>query len=136
MGYKRPQTVYRLKFEEHEGLEVRAVGVPLGQMLDIAEQADAVKAGTVTDFGQVRELLDLFAKSLRSWNLEEEDGAAVPCTRDALLEQEFPFVLDILGAWSEAIASVPAPLERRSTDGPRSEELNFQTVPLSPSLPN
>lgn len=134
MGYKRPTTVYRLHFDDHDGLEVRAASVPIGQLLDLTEQADRLKSGAAESFDDARELLDLFAASLRSWNLEEDDGAPIPCTRDSVLGLEFQFATDLLVAWFEAVASVAAPLAQRSTVTLPSEVPSIPMEMLSGSL--
>lgn len=116
MGYKKPTTVYRLHFDDRDGLEVRAASVPLGQLLDLTEQAERLKVGDAKSIEDARELFELFASSLRSWNLEEDDGTPTPADRSGLLGLEFGFAAEILMAWFEAVGgSVPAPLARRST---------------------
>lgn len=136
MGYKRPTTVYLLKFADRDGLEVRACSVPVGRIMVLQEQATKLKDGDATAFDEARELFAAFADSLRSWNLEEDDGAPVPATLPGVMSLEFGFAAEILLAWFEAIASVPGPLDRRSTGGSPSVELSIPMEMLSPSLPS
>lgn len=136
MGYRKPQTVYLLQFEDRDGLEVRAASVPMGRLLDVAEMADRLRSGEAKAFGEARELFALFGSCLRSWNLEEEDGTPIPADTEHVLEQEFSFITEILLAWFDAIASVPDPLAGRSTNGSQSGVPNIPMEEWSVSLPN
>lgn len=129
MGYKRPQTVYKLVFDDHEGLEVRAASVPIGRLIEVSAQAEKLREGDADSFESVADLFALFGESLRSWNLEEDDGSPIPATVDSVMSLEFGFAAAILVAWFDAVGGVPAPLERRSTSGVPSEEL---LIPMAP----
>lgn len=124
-GYRRPAKVYKLVFadEEMAGLEVRARSVPLGGFLDLLKLAKA--RGGKLDPAQVDnigKLFEAFSKALVSWNLEDDEGVPVPATLDGLHSQDIDFVFSIILAWMDAIAGVPAPLERTSPGGVPSEE--------------
>lgn len=136
MGYKKPTTVYLLKFEDREGLEVRAASVPIGKLIDMQTQAERLKSGDAASFDDARELFELFALSLRSWNLTEDDDTPVPTTLDGVLGLEFGFASELLLAWFEAIADVPAPLARRSTVTLPSEVPSIPMELLSGSHPS
>lgn len=134
MGYKKPETVYLLQFEERAGLEVRAASVSMGRLLDISDMAESLRVGEAKNFAEARELFGEFASRLRSWNLEEDDGTPIPCDQEHLMQQEFGFASELLLAWFDAIASVPDPLGPRSTGGLPSVELSLPMEVLSPSL--
>jgi hypothetical protein len=82
MGYKRKAKTYVLQFEneEYEGLEIRAKGASVEQLMSLMSLARFGSAGA--KFGQedIREvdgLFELFASKLTEWNLEDEDGVPV-----------------------------------------------------------
>lgn len=124
MGYKRPETVYLLRFKDRDGLEVRAASVPLGQLLDVADAAEGLRKGSI---GEARKLFELFSRSLRSWNLEEDDGTPVPTTLAALMGLEQVFAAEILLSWFDAMNTVPDPLAGRSTGG---SPLGVPSIPM------
>jgi hypothetical protein len=133
MGFKRPQTVYALVFDHHDGLQVRAASVPVGRLLELVDMADKLKAGQAKALSEVRGLFEAFTEALRSWNLEEDDGTPVPATGAGVLSLEFGFASELILAWFDAIGDVPDPLERRSTVTLPSEELSIPMEVLSPS---
>ena len=136
MGYRPQRKVYRLRFADPDmaGLIVQARSAPIGQFLGLAGladlQRDQVSAG---DMARVDELLTGFADCLVEWNLEDEQGAAVPATLEGVRAQETDFILRVVFAWIEAVASVPGPLGAGSSDGGRSVE---QSIPMEPLSPN
>jgi hypothetical protein len=113
MGFTPPSKIYVLQFEQYEGLEVKVSGTSAGGYLDLVGLVDTASA----DIGKARPLLELFAQCLRSWNIEDEDGRPVPQTIEGLLSLELDFVLELAGAWTDAIAGVSADLKERSNSG-------------------
>jgi hypothetical protein len=142
MGYVRNR-VYRLKFEdpEYEGLEVRARSAPIGRFLDLAGMADAAKASEAKALDDIGELVDGFAQSLVSWNVEDladpdddnSERTPVPATLEGLRSQDFEFVFDIVMAWIGAVADVATPLDRLSKGGLPSVAASIPMEPLSES---
>jgi hypothetical protein len=122
MGYQRK--VYRLVFDDPEmdGLEVRAKSVSLGAMRKAADSDDEFL------------MMELFAKALVSWNLED-DGEPVPATLEGLEDQDPEFVTAIITAWTGTISGVPdaSPLGGGSDSGRRSLEASIPMETLSPS---
>src|SRR5690349_1218841 len=114
MGYKHSPKVYRLAFDDYEGLEVRARSVSLDEFLSLVEIAGK------TDPDDLERMFRGFADALVSWNLEDEDGTPVPATYEGIKGQDLDLILDIIGGWQDAIGSVPAPLAKPSDDGRRS----------------
>lgn len=132
MGYKKQRKIFKLSFtgdEELEGLEVFTNSLSVGQMLDLVKLADA--AGMVggdaervdTDklspenIAAVESMIKYFAKALRSWNLEDEDGKKVPATLKGVQDQDLDFVLRLIGEWMTAVGGVDKGLGKDSTSG-------------------
>ncbi|MFI9235764.1 hypothetical protein [Streptomyces sp. NPDC053079] len=130
MGFvKKPKRIV-LRFEgdaELDGLEVILRGLNVAEYLDVMGLGD-VEASSVPD------MVKRFARSLISWNLEDEDGAPVPITEETVFAQDQDFVLRLAAAWIEAISGVSAPLEQSSPDGGLSPVASIPMEPLSESL--
>lgn len=141
MGYKQPRTIYRLTFEDprYEGLEIRMRSLPLGQYLDFQvklEQFDTDRDRPLTeeDVEKFNTVLRMLAACLVDWNLEEEDGRPLPTTFEVLADQEYDFLMDIIGAFQAAVAGVSEELGKGSGSGETSPaELELPMEPLSPS---
>jgi hypothetical protein len=145
MGYKRDK-IYRLVFEdpELEGLEVRARSVAIGKLLQISELKELRNSGELDGDGiaKTRDLLQIFADALVSWNLEIDTAVngevitqPVPATLDGLLSQDLGFVLQIIEAWMEAVTSVSKSLGKASPSGVTFPEGSLPMEPLSSDLP-
>ncbi|WP_326646050.1 hypothetical protein OG884_15475 [Streptosporangium sp. NBC_01755] len=136
MGYKRKKT-FKLTFADGdlEGLEVRVRSISIERFLELAPLLDMTMSGGMTpeDIESIREMLDMFASVLVDWNLEDEDDMPVPCTAEALMDQDLRFVTGLMSTWAEHIAGVSAPLERPSPDGEPSLEESLPMEVLSPS---
>lgn len=119
MGYKRDKKTYKLVFEDDEfdGLVVRTGPVNLGEYF---------KAVNL----EGEPLIEMFASKLVDWNLEEEDGTAVPATLKGIYSQDREFVRDIVRTWFRTIAGVSAPLPQPSEDGEQSQVPT--TIPMAP----
>jgi hypothetical protein len=145
MGYKRKRTI-KISFDEgHEfaGLEVRMKTVGVGTLLRLLPLIDRLDFSDLSseDADQLAGLEESFRQLARifdSWNIEDEDdtGATVPvpCTYEALMEQDLRLITAVLRAWAEHLAGVPAPLEQPSPDGDPSLEASLPMEVSSPSL--
>ncbi len=130
-GYRHQGKIYKLKFEDYDGLEVVARSMPIGQFLDIARLADLdVKSVKPADIKKLSGLFEAFAKCLISWNLEDEEGDPVPATLEAVLAQETDFTLDIVMTWITTLTSVSSPLEKSSSNGDQSLEQSLKMESL------
>ena len=129
MGFTPKRKIYTLQFDQYDGLEVKVSGTSAGGYLELTELMDAA----VADLGKAKPLLSLFADCLRSWNLEEEDSTPIPQTLDGILSLELDFVLEIIGAWVDAIAGVSDDLKEPSNSGTPSLVESLPMVPLSDS---
>lgn len=136
-GYVRPRTLKLTWADDTEfaGLEIRARRASLETFFELAPLIDG-GIDTSTPEGR-QEFLGLFlefGKYLVAWNLQDEDGAEVPCTPEEFMRQDPRFVREVLDQWAEAIAGVAAPLEQPSADGEPFPEASLPMEALSPSL--
>lgn len=130
MGFKATRKRYHLKFADPEmnGLQVVAFSGSTGDILNIMGMA----SGDDTSKGSV-ETLELFAKNLVSWNLEDDDGLPIPATLDGLKRLDLDFVMLLIQGWVQAVQEVPAPLETPSTSGAPYPEASLPMEALSPN---
>jgi hypothetical protein len=146
-GFKRKNKAYRLKFVDSDldGLEIVMRSVSTGRILELQEMAtvtnaaiaaaqDGTDGGTSVDPAMVRKMVEMVAGAMISWNLEDDDDVPVPITVEGLLDQEIDFLMQIVMAWTEAIAGVAAPLEPGSTSGVNALEASLPMETLSSSL--
>ena len=137
MGYTPKKKLYKLKFADPDmnGLEVVMHSVPVGVMLQIDELAGAIgssqEAGSTS--GKFREMLEIVAGALDSWNIEDEDGTPLTADFNGLATLETQFVMELIAAWSQAVAGVPSPLGKSSTPGATFPEASLPMEPLSSS---
>lgn len=141
MGYTVQRTIYALAWGEdtpHPGMEVRVRSAGVGVYRRLAAFASTALAHplTVEQLQMLDDAHGLLGELLVAWNLEEEDGTPIPATADGLRGLEASLVADILLEWMRAVAGVPAPLVRPSTDGDRSVEASLTMEPLSTSPPS
>jgi hypothetical protein len=137
VGYKKQPKRYHLKFEDHPGLEVTVGSITTDRFLElsrlIAKAGKDPAADVASGVEATGKVLDMFAAALVSWNLED-DGGPVPPTRAGAGAQDFEFLLELITAWMDAVASVDSPLNTPSPSTPPSGlGLSEATVPLSPS---
>lgn len=139
MGFKRPKTVFDLRFAgDFEGLEVRARSVSLREFTAMGELSRLEQLGrrapTAEDVKDIDALFECFAGALISWNLEEDDGTPVPATLDGIRSQEVDIACRIAVAWIEAVAGVNPDLGKDSSSGETFPVASLPMAPLSPSL--
>jgi hypothetical protein len=130
MGYKVQQTIYKLRFAEDDefaGVEVKARGVGMGKLLKLGKLVGKLSEGAKeTDFIEAMEdeVLVSFAKSLVSWNLEDEDDNPIPATLESLMDDDLlppKLVFTIISEWIEQQGAVDGPLDGSSVTGKNSE---------------
>ena len=141
MGFTPRGRVYVLDFtgdEELDGLEVKVRSSSIGMLLDMGDlAADVTVEGKADPLGQVKRLrpvLERFAEVLVSWDMEVKPGVPTPATLEGLLQVETGQVMRIIGAYQQAVASVPTPLPSPSSGGAPSLEGSLPMETLSPSL--
>lgn len=139
MGYVPKKKTYKLKFADPDmdGLEVVMHSVPVGTMLKIDELSSSINADDPgSTSGKFRELLEIVAAALDSWNIENEDGTPLAADFDGLTALETQFVMELIASWSQAVAGVPGPLAKSSTPGATFPEASLPMEPLSSSPEN
>lgn len=109
-----PDKLAVLEFEEYPGLEVtvRLSPVPMGTYFDIVRRMNEV-AG-MTEFETIAR--DFAPIGLVSWNLDGEP------TAEGLASQPYELAIGIVTQWIRAVAEVPVPLPKRSSDTEPSED--------------
>lgn len=127
MGFKVKRKVFRLVFKDTdlEGLEVMARSLTTGQLIELQEAQKGGMHAAVTT---------MFAAALVSWNLEDEDGSPVPATLEGVRSMEIDFNNAVIGAWTDAVVGVKAPLSPTSSDGQPSVEASIPMDVPSVSL--
>lgn len=129
MGFERNPKIYHLKFQDgdYAGLEVRVRSLSMKQLLIIRTgNGDEGKDGTQT-------AVEFLAERIVDWNLTS-DGAPVPATLDAILDEDDDFVLAIINKWTTAVSGVSAPLDETSPSGETSQVVSIPMEALSESL--
>lgn len=128
MGYEYAPPTYKLVFEDHEGLEVTARSVELGDYLEFVDVLDS--GGLSKD--NVRFIFDKFASFITSWNLER-NGEPVPVSAESLYSYDVKFVRELIDGWRQAMEGVPDPLELNSDAGGQSvaESIPMETLSAS-----
>lgn len=136
MGFTPEETHFELKFEDPalNGLEATVREISTGELLDLAELLDAVKAKTGLGAAKpVRKLMQMVGDGLVEWNLTGRDDTPVPATCEGLMRQPLNLTLAIAGAWTQAMAGVSVPLPTGSSDGETSLE---PSIPMELSSPS
>ncbi|MGW1814067.1 hypothetical protein ACWCQM_10975 [Streptomyces sp. NPDC002125] len=132
MGYRHKAKRINVKFEaphDFAGFEAVLRGKSLGGFLDLQGIGEVDKSSLSE---QLREM----SQSLISWNLEDEEtGAPVPVTPEAVLAQDQDLMIALAAAWMDGLlGAIRGPLETSSTDGQPSPEVSIPMEPLSESL--
>lgn len=124
MAFKRKRKVYVLDFDgtEYEGLEVKVGGLTTGEYLELVGLSAPGNDGT----GETEKMLQFFSAHLRSWNLLDEDDVPVPTTFDGVKTNDLTMNMFIVGAWTDALASVPEKTGKESTSG----DLTLSSIPV------
>ncbi len=115
MSYVAQRKIFNLRFETYPELEVRVSSITLGQMFEVADQADRARAGA--GLAEIRGLTEVFAAHLASWNVVNELGEAVPLTMDGFSTLDMDLALAMMVAWFEAMTGVDRDLGKGSTSG-------------------
>ena len=139
--FVRSRKVYVLTFDDPtlDGLEVRARSVPVSVFLNlmslIAEIDRADDASGPEVAAAFTGLCTGFTEALVSWNLDDRlDDAIVPvpATVEGVMDQDFPFVMQLIKAWLDAVGGVDAPLAPGSNGGDRTLEASLPMAASSP----
>lgn len=124
MGYRRSRKLYDLTFEEFPDLEMRCTGLPIGDLLEILQLAEAL--GAKPDKEKADDLFGRFADHIVSWNYQDEDGNDLKPTLETLQGEDTDFVVKLISGWAGAIAGAPDPT--KAADGAAGVEAS---IPMS-----
>lgn len=120
MGYKIPRRTATLVFHgsDYEGAEVKVrLDIDLGTLFDIAGRAET------QDPKETREVIKDFAdQALEAWNLEDDEGNALPATVEGMERVPLPLAQLIIQEWVKAVSQPPDPLSGPSANGSTWEE--------------
>jgi hypothetical protein len=135
MGFRPQKTVYNLHFEDPAlaELEIKVTACSVDEFNAIMGGADATGQEAIEG---THKLLAKFAENIVSWNLENDDGSAMPITAETLGGLEQPFVIRLISAWQAAMVTVPNLSRRASGSGAPSEELSLGLANGSVSQPS
>lgn len=127
MGYRKQEKHYKLVFEddEYEGLEVTAKSLSVG---DFMRMTNLAGKNNNPDPQDIEAMFSTLAKSLVSWNLEDEQGNPVPADINGVKSQDFDFIMTVIGAWMEGIASVDPKAKKRSAPGSELASLPMEAL--------
>jgi len=139
VGYQ-DVTLYKLKFEGRDGLEVTAAGLSTGDLLDLMDLVakipdDRSQLKLDGDTRHVLEsLMETLAENLVEWNIEDRKGQPVPTSFAGVKSLKPALVMDIVTAWMGAQNDVDDDLGKDSGSGATSElERSLTMEPRSPS---
>lgn len=133
MGYRIKPKGYKLVFADSDkaGFEVTARSINTGQFLEFQAARATKDAGGEGAQGATRQMLQMFADAIITWNAEDEDGQPIPATLEGLCTLDLDFNMDVINAWMDAINGVSSPLPGTSTDGSTSVEAS---IPMDAQL--
>lgn len=95
MAYELTPRLFRLNFEDGE-----LAGLTIMVRQASFDGLEAVESYKWTGkYASMRPLIEAFAAGLVEWNLTA-DGAAVPCSRDEFMRQNFTFISAVVFAWA------------------------------------
>jgi hypothetical protein len=137
MGYQ-DITLYRLKFENRDGLEVTVEGLSTGDMLGLMDLMAKLPDGTGKAKGLTPEMrpviesmMETLAGALDEWNIEDRKGQPVPLTLDGLKSLKLELVMDVITAWINAQATVDPTSPPGSGDGGTAAGLTESSIPMT-----
>jgi hypothetical protein len=116
MGFKKVPTIYTLTFEgtDWEGLEARMSSTSFGTVRRLFRMLNDDSSDN--ELESVEGIVNLLAKNLVSWNLEDDNGP-VPADESGLDDQEFPFIMELSNRYLDQITGVVGDLGKDSTSG-------------------
>lgn len=123
MAYVRAKKILSITWDDGSELAGLTVKVKRSS-IDVLLRAEELMAQVKKDGDDkaVKELFELFASVLVSWDLEEreeEDGPStpVPATLEGLYSQDLAFALMLIVRWYEVASGVSDDLGKESTSG-------------------
>lgn len=134
MGFKRkkPTTIDMTFDGDYEGLKMSFRMPSIGEYiefirvagklasLDDSADVDAAEAG-------MEEMINILLKFTQSWNMEDEEGNAIPLNKEELKKEDVSFLMLIGNALGSAFGGVDADLGKDSGSG---ETSLMNTIPM------
>lgn len=120
MGFRLART-YKLRWDDGTDLAGLEIDIRSTSVATLNE-VKALRVGR-----DETRLAQILADHVIRWNLDGEDGQALPVTTESLHEQEAPVLAEIAKQWYLAAAGVSAPLVLESTSSDTSAE---ESIPM------
>ncbi|MFI1889813.1 hypothetical protein [Streptomyces jumonjinensis] len=140
MAYRKTSskgiTVSLAGHQDPEYHEVQAVArrLPLADYLELVGLSAEDEPGSAP---HVVRQLERFADALISWNIEEENGAPTPASREEFFRLDETLALALATEWVERLGGkVDGPLPQSSPAGEPSPVASIPTETLSAPQPN
>lgn len=112
MGFTQPKRTATFTFAgtDYEGAEIHVtLDTDIGTFLDLDNMEGS---------DSFLHLMAIFAERwLVSWNLEDDAGQPIPSDAEGMKKLQPGLFGLLLGAWRDAVAGIPAPLARPSSNG-------------------
>lgn len=116
-GFRRP--TYKLRFDgAYEGLRASTRGTSIDEVAELSALC-MLGAELIEEGGQAQRqrLFELLAGKLLDWNLEDDNGSAVPLTAQQLAKEDHGLVLALATGLLQTVSGVSRPLDSGSTPG-------------------
>ncbi len=122
-------THYKLAFTDPamKGLRVTMCRMSLGEALALDAARLTPAPDAAANVARARQVAELIAAKVVSWNLADQLGAPVPIGVDGLLAQEEPVYDAIVASYITAIRGVDAPLDG---DSPAGQPYPEESIPM------
>lgn len=144
MGYRKTTRRLKISLQDHkvygvvdEGEEAPLAytrGKSLQEYLELEGLADS---GEEDGRSVLTRQLEEFGDSLISWNLEDEQGRPLPCTREALFGIDNDLAIALATEWMEVLGGkVSGPLADSSPSGEPSQVASIPMEALSAPQPS
>lgn len=134
MGFKRKKpTTIEMTFDgDYEGLQMSFKMPSIGEYIEFIRVAGKLAlvdddADTETLASSTEEMIDQLLRFTYSWNMEDEDGNAVPLNKEELKKEDVSFLMLIGNALGSAFGGVDADLGKDSGSG---ETSLMNTIPM------
>ena len=137
MGYRKTTRRIEVSLKGHKtyGDETEfpvayARGKSLSEYLGLLGYTETEGDGQEVQSGLVRQL-EAFGDSLISWNLEREDGTAIPCTRESLFaEVDTDLALALATEWIERLGGKVDETSPLDVTSPSGEPSPVASIPM------
>jgi len=137
MGFKRkkPTTIDMTFDGDYEGLKMSFRMPTIGEYIEFIKVAGKLSeldedADVAAATEGIEEMINILLRFTVSWNMEDEDGAAVPLNKEELSKEDVSFLMLIGNALGSAFGGVDPELGKGSGSG---ETSLMSTLPMETS---